>query len=459
MLTSKGAGKLIFEFLFCIAVICGVSWVQITVAADSSATDQQGKESAADISNRVLAEISAIQIDIDRAQSSFGPFHAELLEPLQRMVSLQIGLENYQEVDRLLDRYLQINRINAGPSTLAQVPALVEQISNDIRQEDWQSINDRFQFITWLYAQHSNFDTVDLLSLLDEFAAWNLTAVYIDIPELRADHFMAYRAVLENALDFAEREYGDESTLLVPWLYRAALMEYRGITMQRTGDELRVGPGAGSLDDALLMIRRIRAIVNQYDNAEAKAMAMVYEADFIKLANELGRNKYYGSSDDLYRQAIAGFRAGGVAEEKISAFFKQPVILPMNRFYAFIDSATQEQKPVDIQSKPGITLDWDIEQAMEFTAWNESLPFARRPEKTSLFAGLSTELQSVLLQFSIDKHGDAKNADAIHSIPATAGPRAYARNAVDQFTFRPNPTASRWRSERRSVNLLYSYTP
>ncbi len=459
MCVSKRLMKLALRFAFCIAAMCGLIWVQFTIAADSTIIDQRADESALEVSNRIIAEVSAIQEELDAAETAYGPFHTELLEPLQRMLSLQIGLENYPEVDRLIDRYLQLNRINHSPSSFGQLPALIEQISNDIRQQQWQSINDRFQFMAWIFTKHSNFDTEDLLSLLDEFAAWNLAAVYIDIPELRAEHFMAYRAVMENAVDFAEREYGSENALFVPWLYREALMEYRGVTMQRTGDELRVGPRAGSLDDAVSAIRRIRPIVDQFERPEATGMAIVYEADYIKLANDLGRNKNYGSNDALYRLAVDIFREGGVDEEKIVAFFRQPTILPMKKFYSSIDSAMQEQRPTELEATLGTRIEGDIGEAIEFTAWNESLRFTRRPEKTSLIAGLNTELNSVLLRLSLDKQGNARNIDAIYSSPPGGHPKAYARNAIERFSFRPNPAANRWRSERRPVNIFYRYTP
>ncbi|PCI78900.1 MAG: hypothetical protein COB20_06055 [SAR86 cluster bacterium] len=458
MRDSKRRLKVIIGIAFYISAIWGVGGAQYTLAADSTAVDIEESESAVDVSNRIIAEITAIQEEIAAAETTYGPFHAELLEPMKRMISLQVGLENYQDVDRLIDRYLQISRINQNLSSYSQLPALVEQISNDIRLEQWESINNRFQFMAWIFEQHSSFDTEDLLSLLDEFAAWNLAAVYMDIPKQRAEHFMDYRVVMENAVDFAEREYESGSAALIPWLYRSAIMEYRGMTMQRTGDELRLGPSAGSLDDALSAIRRIGSIVDQFDNPEAAGMALVYEADFIKLANDLGRNKNYGSSDALYRQAAEKFHEIGLDEEKISAFFKQPTILPMNKFYTSIDSAMQEQRPIDLTTL-GIGIDTDIKKAIEFTAWNESLRFTRRPEKTSLIAGLNTELNSVLLQFSLDKHGNARSIDAVYSSPNGGQPRAYARNAVERFTFRSNPTANRWRSEKRPVNLLYQYTP
>lgn len=459
MLDFKRLVSRAIVFVFYISAPLGGGYAHLTLAADSAVVVPNAGETAVDVSNRLDAEIDSIQQEIDAAEAAHGPFHVELLDPLQRMISLQTGLEDYQEVDRLIDRYLHITRINQDLSSFSQLPALVEQISNDIRLEQWQSINDRFQLMSWIFARRSNFDTEDLLSLLDEFAAWNLAAVYIDIPELRADHFMAYRAVMENAIDFAEREYGPGSAALVPWLYRAAIMEYRGMTMQRTGDELRVGPNAGSLVDALKAIRRIRSIVAQIENPEATGMSMVYEADFIKLANNLDRNRNYGSSDALYRQAVDTLRESGLDEEKISAFFKQPAILPMNRFYASIDSAIQEQKPTDLELIPEIDIGSDIDSALEFTAWNESLRFTRRPDKTSLIAGLNTDLNSVLLQFSLDKNGNARNIDAVYSFPNAGHARAYARNAVERFTFRSNPTVNRWRSEHRPVNLLYRYTP
>lgn len=458
MFDSKCLKEPALDFVFSILTIGVIAWAQLAVAADSSVINQDFNESAVDVSNRVTATIAALQQNIDTTETAYGPFSKELLGPLQQMVSLQIGLESYQQVDRLIERYLQINRINTGPSTLSQVPALVEQIANDIRLENWESINDRFQFITWLYAQHSNFRTVELLSLLNEFAAWNLAAVYIDLPELRVEHFVAYRLILENTLEFLEGEYGNESARLVPWLYQAALMEYRGVAFQRTRDELRAGPKAGSMQDALIVIRRIQSIVDQHENLEARAMAIVYEADFVKLANDLN-NRNFGSSEKLYKQAVEKFRAGGVSEQEVSSFFTQSTVLPMNSFHPSIAQAMQEQRPKAGNIDRNIFAEEAVEKAMEFTAWNESLPFARRPDKTSLITGLSTELSSILLQFSVDKNGNVRNVKSIASYPQSAKVRAYARDAVTRFTFRSDPTANRWRSNRRAVDLVYRYTP
>ena len=435
------------------------SLANFSVAADSALPPPQIPETAVVTSNRIVAEIAAIQQEIEAAESEHGPFHLEVLEPLQRMIALQTGFGDYEEVDRLIERYLQLTRINQNLSSFGQLTALVQQISNDIELENWESINDRFQFMTWIFSQHSNFDTEDLLSLLDEFAAWNLAAIYIDHPELRDDHFMAYRAVIENAVEFAGREYGTNNARYIPWLYREALMEYRGETIQRTGDELRVGPAAGSFENALAALKRIREIVDQFDNPEATGLALVYEADYIRIANALERNKHFGSSERIYREAIKSFQEAGIPEDKISQFFSQPVILPNAKFHTSIDEAMQDQLPIGIENVLGGNELVNSDEALEFTAWNESLRFTRRPERTSLFTGLSTELYSVLLEVNLDKQGNARNIDGILSVPDNGKWRAYARDAVEELTFRPNPTANRWRSESRDFLLLYRFTP
>ena len=445
--------------VFLTAVLPSIVLAQDNNQSNSTSAERQNNESAVDVSNRIVAEISSIQEEINLAESVNGPFDLGLLEPLQRMISLQRSLDNYEEVDRLIDRYLQVNRINRNLSSFHQLPALVEQISNDINQEDWQSINDRFQFITWIFAQHSNFDTEDLLSLLDEFASWNLTAVYIDSPEFRKDHFDAYRAVIENAVEFAEREYSSRSISLVQWWYRAALMEHRGMNIQRTGDELRVGPGAGSPEGALASIRKIRGLMRELGNSEAEGMAVVYEADFLALSNHYSRNRSYGSSDRLYRQAVDLFREGGVSEETIDVFFKQVAIIPLKKFHFTIESAMQEQEPLALRPILGTEIGDDIQYGLEFTAWNESLRFTRRPDRTSLFSGLSTQLHSVLLELTIDKQGNLRNVSSLFSNPDNVRDRAFARDAVEELLFRPNPTANRWRSESRLAMLLYRYTP
>lgn len=277
--------------------------------------------------------------------------------------------------------------------------------------------------------------------------------------KLRDEHFMAYRAVIENAVEFAGREYGINNARYIPWLYREALMEYRGETIQRTGDELRVGPAAGSFENALAALNRIREIVDQFDSPEATGLALVYEADYIRIANALDRNKYFGSSERIYREAIESFQEAGISEDKISQFFSQPAILPSTKFHTSIDAAMQEQLPIGIDSVFGRNETLNSNEALAFTAWNESLRFTRRPEKTSLFTGLNTELYSVLLEVDLDKQGNARNIDGVLSVPDSGRWRAYARDAVEKFTFRPNPTASRWRSETREFLLLYQFTP
>ncbi len=435
------------------------SHANLAIAADSALSPSQKPETAVEASNRIAAEITTIQQEIESAESVHGPLHLEVLEPLQRMITLQTGLENYEEVDLLIERYLQLTRINQNLSSFGQLSALADQISNDIELENWESINNRFQFMTWIFSQHSNFDTEDLLSVLDEFAAWNLAAIYIDHPELRDDHFMAYRAVIENAVEFAEREYGINNTRYVSWLYREALMEYRGETIQRTGDELRVGPAAGSFENALVAIEKIREIVDQFDSPEATGLALVYEADFIRIANSLERNKYFGSSERIYRDAIESFQEAGISEDKIAQFFSQPAILPYKKFHTSIDAAMEDQLPIEVANIFGKNEMLNSDEALEFTAWNESLQFTRRPERTSLFTALDTELYSVLLEVNLDKQGNARTIEGILSVPDSGKWQAYARDAVEKFTFRPNPTANRWRSESRKFLLLYQFTP
>ncbi|MEQ9344339.1 MAG: hypothetical protein RIN53_14865 [Gammaproteobacteria bacterium] len=140
-------------------------------------------------------------------------------------------------------------------------------------------------------------------------------------------------------------------------------------------------------------------------------------------------------------------------------FFKQAVIIPLKKFHLTIDSAMQEQEPLALTPILGSEIGDDVQYGLEFTAWNESLRFTRRPDRTSLFSGLSTELHSVLLELTIDKQGNLRNVSSLFSIPDSGRDRAFARDAVEELLFRPNPTANRWRSEPRPVVLLYRYTP
>ena len=90
------------------------------------------------------------------------------------------------------------------------------------------------------------------------------------------------------------------------------------------------------LREGLNIVKRIRKITEATGNAEAQAMAMIYDADFQML---LG----LGTAAKLYRSAKEKLNEAGISEERVEAFFARPVVLPETQFYTSLDQALASQ--------------------------------------------------------------------------------------------------------------------
>lgn len=447
--------KLSRAWAFGLLLLCGIFSVEMANAAEpsNSATDDSIIRS-----NQILTELNLLNEQLSFLESEHGPYHQALVVPIQGLTNLQIELENYPEAERLLDRQLQILRSVNGPTNLTQLSAITERIKNDIRQEDWPSVIDNYKFIQWLYSKRPEAPISERLESLSNLASWHMAAIYLDHQNYRSDHLVAYGKLLDQALGLAEEEFGTASEQTIPWMYKKALELHYRFDFSTTGDELSsqyfltidISKDYSAFRHvALSLVENIKDIVGKNGNLEAQAMALVYEADFIKIRGGVE------ISSRLYRQAKRKFLEAGIAEERIDAFYSQPTVLPMAEFHFSIDAAMAEQAPFEQRIDRDETTS-EIFSVIDFVAMNESIPATRRPGIPGLLAGKSVELNSVLLQLQVGADGYVDTAKVVGTSPDEAKVRVYAINAMGGLTFRTNPI-NRWWSAKQTVTLLYMY--
>ena len=363
-------------------------------------TDSDAVNLFVDISTQFTLRVEELEREIADAESTGGPYAEQLREPLTELTHLYVDSGNYDEAEQLLNRRLQILRVNEGPGTLSQLPAIMELMTNDLRQGNMSGINDQFKFLTWLHTRNPNAPTVERLDALANLATWHQAAVYVDSPEKRVLHFMDYRRTTETMLQMAEEEFGLDSIEAVPYLYREALLKWHQFSFSRAEDELsheyyRAGGRYGRfLDEALRIVRDIQDIVDEQGDAEARALALVFEADFIKLVNPIA------PSNVKYRRARELLLEAGLPENDVQAFFRQATVIPMARYHLTLADAISEQEP------ELLTVNMDTEETsgprdmhiVDFVAWNESLPFARRPQPSRLVERIGVPMRSTSLE-------------------------------------------------------------
>jgi hypothetical protein len=428
--------------------------------ADVEAADES--ESAVEISIQLEQQKSLFDEQIASLELEYGGFDRSLLEPLQGLATLLIEIGDFEQADGILARRLQILRTLDGLTNLSQRSDINAMITNDVRLQEWRSVTDRFEYLNWLQTQNANVDTPTTLNVMNDLSAWHLASVYVDQPRARTKHFLSSRQLQRDMISLAEEEFGEESELLIPWLYNYAVEQHRLFAFLKSNDELgldarddilvreRRQPG-NYLREGLNIVKRIRKITEATGNAEAQAMAMIYDADFQML---LG----LGTAAKLYRSAKEKLNEAGISEERVEAFFARPVVLPETQFYTSLDQALASQIEYGYTVSPGAEDGDTVVHMGDFIAWNESLPFARRPELPEQASSINTELRAVELRFTINSRGKTRNPKTLAAEPDTATVKRDAQDAVREMQFRPKFVQRRWR-RIEDVTMRYLYPP
>lgn len=420
-------------------------------------------------SNELLQAYSSYEIELEELESRFGPYDQSLLEPLDSMIALMIEARDYEQVAALQERQLQLVRTSVGLEHADVIPVVEDIIVNQIRLEDWPAVSDRLEHIRDVTGANSSFSTADLLSTIDDQAYWHLSRVYLEEPEHSARNFMKARELYREAEALAEDNYGSNSPVLFPWLYRRAVVEYHlvqflnadhglgsdtisrlireeGRTRLQSSSRIFVdvdavfGPGtnfpvvdAGQvigesyLRDGMNLIGRMREIAKAEGDTEALAMAKIYRADFQLLMG-------FGTAFREYREAQELLREVGISDSEIEGFFNRPSMIPYDRFFTRFDEMVsyQRQALAQFADKPKAIIHVGV-----MTAWHESLPATEKPPRSDSILTLEFEYNQVDLSFNISRRGAVSSVDVLEATPDERRVRIKAARALRDVQFRP----------------------
>jgi hypothetical protein len=453
-------------------------------SVEETGSAQPSFASALQESIRLRGEVDRYRERIVELELQFGPYDNRLIEPLQGLNDVLLQLQAFDEVDANLGRLLMLIRTLEGPVSRTQEPVLEDAIRNDIRRQDWESVSRRFENIYFLYSQNQSLSPNELLQARDQLIRWHQAALYLDAPARRLQHFLDARELQRQNLNLATETFGEESPLLVPWLYRSALQNYQVHAILRSEDELGfdarraiVGgfymderlrevndfilsplPSRGPRDylveeqqralrDALGEVKKIRDIVAAQGNLEAEAMAMVYEADFQSLWGSGQERRVGGQAGQrggrvsvaarAYRDAMEKMADAGLSQQQIEAFFQRPTVIPQPQFHWRVSEALEAQDANGYLVGNGESATTHLGR---FKAWSKSLPFTASPEVPEVLeaSGEQFDDYEIEMSFRLNSRGQARNRKIIKSNIENARIRSDARDAVELLQFRPN---------------------
>ena len=446
-------------------------------------------QDAVRLSNDSLTALQAYEAQLADLESQYGPYHSNLLEPLESMEALLAEMESYERVAELQRRRLQIRRTEFGFEGGELIPLLEEIITTQLQLSDWQGVADSLDHIRHLHVVNSGRDSEAVLATRRRQAQWLYSRVYLDPDRDRADLVLDARDIYDETLDQAKDKYGEDSPKLIPWLYDRALSLYYLVAMMNTDnglagsaiDEVVFRDGVARLHtmsanasigaisfygpssrvpivDAdepvgVAYLRQARGFINdieqigvEINDTELRAMAAIYKGDLnILMRRSSGRKDY--------REAREWLLEAGIPEERVDSFFARPMPLPMPQFFSDFAGLERYQRS-RLSELPG-----SEDQANHvglLTVWDEDMRAVAIPRAPEGMAELQIDLNHVDLEFRISTRGEVSSVDVLAAEPDEKKVERTAWRALREISFRPPFIDNRTRTVR-DARIRYQF--
>jgi hypothetical protein len=333
-----------------------------------------------------LDELALSRALLDGQQDRFGLMDSRLVEPLEQLADQLMLLGRFDEAHVLLDRAMQIARVEDGLYTEIQRPLLRKKIENFANRGSWDSAKEGMEHLLWLYTNKSLRIDQLLIEDLLELSRLHLRAFSEDNSFWQGYHFEQSSRIRWLAIGVARSVWGKTDERLVPLIYeQLRQFHLQSVALWRGGATSyslrRVAPGLdimrnrsdvnesfylsglGLLDNLFLIYAE-----SESPDPEAIAMTHVYLADWHILYSKPQ------VAIEAYRQAYQELLAAGVDATLANEFFNQPMVIPETEFYASLEVAVAAQR-----NRMVTVGDGNSDAYLSFSEWSAALPNVRSP--------------------------------------------------------------------------------
>lgn len=451
----------------------------------------QEKLSSTD-SEEVSEQLAAYERRIAEIESQSGTYAPELIEVYSELVAILEHSEQWVQLSEVIQRQLQINRTTYGFEDLRLIPILNKLVTSDIKLGRVNEVSAHLEHIRFVIGSNDGTTTDHLLQAIAQQADWHLALVHYSNPEHRVENFFKARGLTEELLEISEERYQENDPKLIPWLYRDSVNKYQlvkfvsgsnsvgydGLDRLIREDGLgklghrslytphfttRVTPGRREiptteenatfghyyLRQAFLNVDQIYDIAVSEENIEMQAMALLYRADFKRLAGLASANRDIRDAQELLLQA-------GVSRLEIEDFFSRPIVIPNPKLHLSFAEAYKEIQAMDSEVRslyPDALQETDIIVG-HFTAWNHMLESSQMPLQKDQLLEAPSEFSEVLVKLSINSSGDTYSRESILRQPDETSVGIFAVRGISKITFRPRFENGK---ARRTPNVYMSY--
>lgn len=444
-----------------------------------------------------VATVAAAEARLQALEQDAGPYDTGLIEPLRSLAEMQLGAGRLNAAETLLNRQLEIQRINLGLHSATQIPVLESLVRVHVARGDWEEARDTVSHLVWIHSRSDDINAGEQLAGLQRARAWLMLLLQRDSTDQEARHLLMYQDVSERMEQLATDLFDENDPRRLPYLYESSKADLAlALTIMQnplTGQEIieRVegvrgrlmrpgttitsaaeleqvyGARAASVSDRSFrryMSRHSSTIDDMLDIAqetgdrEAEAMLTLYRGDSTLLRQQYERRSgrmagpqrgrgSLGTAVTHYRDAFDQLRALGHDDEALTRHFGCPSLLPLSSLYLELEEYPEcsfsEQGEPQLETGP--------------TLLGSRLPgFSYDP--VALPGTLSPDHSTGTIELSIGRNGQVASSDVIESFPDEKAHRAELRRLMENLQFRPaldaDGNAIRTSSLRMVVRLI-----
>jgi len=402
-----------------------------------------------------------------------GPYDSDSMDRVDRILSSLIEQGRISQGIHLLERQVSATRISKGLLSRNQIPYLQSLFALLSASGDWDTLNDKLTYMTWLTTQSDEFTIPEKLELVGAAADWHLTGLAEDRSELEAYHLLQHRDLQESRLQLAEDFYTDNAEEIAPYIYDNAMASvFIGLSIintETTREELilateglasheRNALGGSSLSNnnayfdissteiiervytnnmrqAIAELTQLREQFEAEDNTEAAAMTAMHIGDLILIEYQFMPRTYarirnlrgspnIGRAMTHYRNALQQLAQAGYSPDRINEFVHCPQIIPLPEIQLVLPEQGQNCMTELNQSA----------ETIDFGTYFTLSPISAGLNKRDL---QSSKLVSAEIEFDIASNGQTRRDNIVTLEPDSRKNKRRIESAITNLQFRP----------------------
>ena len=382
-----------------ILLFCLILSVHSVIAVENNSDTDAAVPSDKATSSKRDQYIQQYLDQIEETEKLHGAMDPQLGEQFLGLGLLYKNHGQYQKAIEVLNRSLQIKRVNDGIQSMDQIPILKALIAANAEAKNWDELDGNYHLLLWVYQRNLDPGDPELLPVIDAVGNWKLYAYRNALlKETPASTLYDLVDMYQSTVNLMTKLYGKNDSRLIRPLKGLCIARYQMITQientplnefqgyeQRTRMEMRcypvLNPVTGRIDTVCgneevpnpgyyvskqaIKNQRVGEEMNTIRNnlnrivkisAAHPSLPVIERADaLINMGDWYFINNKKNTAIDNYNQAYQLLSSEEGNAELIEKLFGKPVRIPFGR----IASSGTEEETGNI-SKPYVRLSFAV---------------------------------------------------------------------------------------------------